>query len=124
MLSLESPALLSSDITTNHSSLAIEVLGNLLERGVLGLNVVLPDDSQLDGEPAAVDDVVPPLDVLESDGVDVLIEEEGDVDHEEDHGHTLGTNVVRQNLDAVSDEETGPGQVVEDVVDEDHDDYL
>jgi len=98
------------------------VLCNLLERGVLGLDVEEVDDGQLDSEPAAVDDVVLPLDGVEGDGVDVLVEEEGNVDHEEDDGHALGADVVGQDLDRVADQQAGPGQVVEDVVDEDHGD--
>lgn len=100
--------------------LAIEVLGNLLERSVAGLDVEEVDNDELDSDPDVVDNVVLPGDVLERNRVDVLVEEEGDVNHQEHGGHTLGAEAVRQNLSGVTDEKTRPGHVVEDVVDEDH----
>ena len=132
-------ALLGRISTTNHSRLAIKVACNLLERGVAGLDVEHVDDDELDGEPDAVDDVVLPADVADGDGVDVLVEENwviecqrlidafyvGEkptrkVDAKENDRHALGADVVRQNLDCVTNQEARPSQVVEDVVDEYH----
>lgn len=42
--------------------------------------------------------------MLQCDRVDVLIEEQRDVDHQEHDGQTLGTNAVWQDLCSVADE--------------------
>lgn len=78
-----------SSITANKSRVAIEVLGDLLERCVLRFNKELPHDDQLEGDPAHVDNIVLPTDGAECDGVDVLIEPQRHVDEEEHHGQTL-----------------------------------
>jgi hypothetical protein len=52
------------------------VLGDLLEGSVAGLDVEEVDSGQLDGEPYAVEDVVFPSEVVECDGIDVLVEED------------------------------------------------
>jgi hypothetical protein len=49
------------------------VLGNLLEGSVAGLDVEEVDDDELDRKPDVVHDVVFPLDVTQSDGVDILV---------------------------------------------------
>jgi hypothetical protein len=49
------------------------VLGNLLEGSVAGLDVEEVDDHELDRKPDVVHDVVFPLDVTQSDGVDILV---------------------------------------------------
>jgi hypothetical protein len=118
-LGCQNLALLSSNGAAQNCLVSIEVLANLLKRSVAGFDVELPDDEELEGEPAAVDDVVLPLDGLEGNGVDVVVEEESEIDAQEHDSHTLGTDVVRQNLNRVSDQETREGDVVEDVVDED-----
>lgn len=56
-----------------HTHFAIKVLGNLLERSVTGLDVEEVHDNELDNDPDIVHDVVLPSDVLEGDGVDVLV---------------------------------------------------
>lgn len=112
--------LLCGSSTADNSGIAVEVLGNLLEWGVAGLDVELPDNGKLDGQPTAVDNVVLPADVAEGHRVDVLVEEESEIDAEEHGGHTLGANIVWQDFDRVSDEQAGVGHVVEHVVDEDH----
>ncbi len=58
--------------------LAIEERSGLLQREAPGLDNEEVAESELEGEPAAVDDVVLPSDVAEGDGVDVLVEDEGD----------------------------------------------
>ena len=52
---------------------AVEVLGNLLKGSVAGLDVEEVHDNELDHNPDVVHDVVLPSDVLQSDGVDVLV---------------------------------------------------
>jgi hypothetical protein len=130
--------LLGSRSASNNSRVAIEVLGNLLERSVSGLDVEFPDDSKFDGKPDTlgsgqqetyegcvygrtyVDDVVLPTDVSKGDRVDIVVEEQSQINHQEHDSNTLGTDMVRKNLDGVTDQETRPGRVVEDVVEEDH----
>jgi len=114
----ELQTLLSSSSTTNDGVFTVEMLRHFLERSIPCFNVEEVDDSEFDGQPAGVDDVVVPSDSAESDGVDVGVEEEGQVDGQEDDGETLGTDGVRENLGSVTDEKTGPSQVVEEVVDE------
>jgi len=52
---------------------AVEVLSNLLERSVAGLDVEEVHDNELEHDPDVVHDVVLPSDVLQSYGVDVLV---------------------------------------------------
>lgn len=78
------------------------------------------DNDQLNGYPDAVEDVVFPAEVLETDGVDILVEDQCDLDTQVHQHETLSTDVVRQNLDGVGNQKTGPGKVVGSVVDEDH----
>jgi hypothetical protein len=61
---------------TDDGFVAVEVLGDLLEGSVAGLDVEEVDSGQLDGEPYAVEDVVFPSEVVECDGIDVLVEED------------------------------------------------
>lgn len=56
-----------------YTHFAIKVLGNLLERSVPGLDVEEVHDEELDDDPDVVHDVVLPADVLEGNGVDVLV---------------------------------------------------
>ena len=118
-LLLELAALLGRDVTTEQGGIAVEVLGDFLERGVAGLDVEAVDDDELDEEPDVVDDVVLPAEGVERDGVDVAVEEEGQVDTQEHDGDALGADAVGQDLDTVADQQSRPGRVVEDVVDED-----
>ena len=53
--------------------LAVKVLGNLLKRSVASLDVEEVHNDELEHDPNVVHDVVLPSDVLESDGVDVLV---------------------------------------------------
>lgn len=62
--------------TTDNGVGAVKVLCNLLEGRVLDLDIKHIHDKQLEGDPAVVDDVVFPADCAESDGVDVLVEED------------------------------------------------
>lgn len=119
---LDDAALLSSGVSTNQSSITIEVASNFLKRRVLRLNVEEIDDDKFEREPDAVDNVVLPGNVVQSNGVDVGVEEQRKVDAGEHVAHGLGTDGVRQNLNSVTDQETRPSDVVEGVVEEDHED--
>ena len=72
-LVLDNAALLGGSSSTNRSSITVKVASNFFKRGVLGLNVEEVDDDEFETEPDAVDNVVLPLDVAQSDGVDVLV---------------------------------------------------
>lgn len=80
------------------------------------LDQVEVDEDDLEEQEDTVDDVVLPLDGTESDGVDVLVEDEGDVDGQVHDDQTLGSDSEGQDLDGVGDEQGGHGQVVEGVV--------
>lgn len=114
---------LGRGISASHNSIvSVKVLGDFLEWRLSGLDVEEPNDRKLNSQPAAVEDVVFPADVLEGNWVNVLIEEEGQVDAEEHDGETLGSDIVRENFGRVSEKETGPGAVVSEIVQEDHGD--
>jgi len=101
------------------SIFTIEQDGGFLESAVLGLNDEEVAEDQLEGDPDDVDDVVLPADVRKGDGVDILVEDEGQGDGEVEDVEALGTDVVGQNLDGVGDDERREGNVVETVVQED-----
>jgi len=69
-------SLLGCGGTANYGLVAVEVLGDFLEGGVACFDVEEVDDGEFDGEPDAVEDVVFPAEVVEGDGVDVLVEED------------------------------------------------
>lgn len=102
----KSSTLFSSGTTSNNGCITIEVLGNFLESCVSGLNVEEVHDRKFDSEPAAVENVVLPPNVIECNRVDVGVEEESNIDTEEHDCHALGTDVVWQNFDSVTDKET------------------
>ncbi len=70
--------LLRRSTTANDGLVAIEVLGDFLERRVARLDVKEIDDCELDAEPNAVEDVIFPGQGVEGDGIDVLVEENCD----------------------------------------------
>lgn len=111
--------LVGGSTTSQQGIFSVEMLGNFFQRSVSRLDVEDVDHDKFDGEPDAVDNVVLPADVSQGDWVDVLVEEEGGVDHEEHDGHTLSTDVVREDFDGVANQHTGPSPVVEEVVDVD-----
>lgn len=80
------------------------------------LDQVEVDEDDLEEQEDTVDDVVLPLDGTEGDGVDVLVEDEGDVDGQVHDDQTLGSDSEGQDLDGVGNEQRGHGQVVEGVV--------
>jgi len=82
------------------------------------------DNDQLKGEPAAVDNVESVLrhQLLKTDRVDVLVEDEGCLNEEALDHQTLGTNPVWKDFDGVGDQETVPCQRVRCAVEEDEGD--
>ena len=79
------------------------------------------DDPAFEAEEDAVDDVVAPLDGLEGDGVDVLVEEERAGDAVVEPGEALGAEAEGQDLRGVVGHEAGL-DVVEGAVQEGQDD--
>jgi len=87
-------------------------------RNIPSLDVEVVDEDQLEKNPAGVAGkqlpvlLVPAATLGDGNGVDVVVDGERDLDpqvHDED---TLGTKLVRQNLDGVGNQETGPGERV------------
>lgn len=131
----ENSSLLGRHISAKQSSLAIKVLDNLLKSCVLRLDVEEVYDTKFEGEPAIVNDVVFPAQVMKSNGVDVGVEEQRKIESKEHQSQTLKivsgyqwktieeaylcTKLVGQDLDSVTYKETRPGTIVEDVVDKD-----
>lgn len=126
-----------SDQRAENTYIAIEVFGNLLERGVAGLDVEDVDNNQLDCKPDVVHNVVFPVDVFHGDWVDILVavfrisinlpegmasdlQEQCNINHQEHESHAFRTNAVGQNLSRVANKQTRPSHVVEHVVEEDH----
>ena len=85
--------------------LAVEQRGRLLEREAPRLDDEDVQEGKLEGEPAAVEDVVLPLEAAERDRVDVLVEDDRDRDGEVEDVEALGTQAVGQDLDGVGDDE-------------------
>lgn len=132
--------LLGSALATDQGGVAIEVLGDFLEGSVLGLDVEEVDEGEFGAEPDAlhvfisiekqiilevrtyIDDVVLPANLVECNRVDIGVEEQRQVHHDEHVAHTLGAEREGQDFYSVADEETGPGEIVASVVEEDHGD--
>lgn len=98
--------------------LAVDGVGGLLEGHAVGLRVEEVDVGGLDGEPARVDNVHPPLDGGEADGVDKGVEGAAGAAHHEHCGHALAALQVGEDL---RDVQVGQGhhEVVHGVVDKD-----
>lgn len=95
---------------------------------VPSLDVEEVDPDELEQDPAAVAGEqlpvlpVPAAALGNGDGVDVVVDGQGDLDgqvHDED---TLGAELVGEDLDGVGDEEARPGEGVGDAVQPDEDD--
>lgn len=91
----------------------VEHSGSLFKRSTLGLHTEEEDVDDLEDEPDGVDEVVLPLEGSESDGVGVLIENDGGHDTEVHACETLGTNEEGQDLDGVGNEQWCVGNIVE-----------
>jgi len=63
------------------------------------------DVDKLEGEPYDVDEVVLPAELLEGNGVDVLVEDERKRNGEVEDDEALSTELVRENLDGVRDDQ-------------------
>lgn len=105
-----------SNCTTNHSVFTVEVLRDLLKGRVPSLNIEKVHDAELDKQPDAVDNVVPPRDVLQRNRVDELIEPQCRINHQEHDGQPLSTDRVWEDLSRVADQKPGPSHIVEHVV--------
>lgn len=74
----------------------------------------------------SVDEVELPgalAEVVESDGVGIGVEGQGSLNREVHDHETLGTQLVRQDFDGIADEQTGPGERVEDAENPNEDDH-
>ena len=60
------------------------------------------------------------MEVLETVGVDVLVDSQSDLDEQVHNHETLGTDLEGQDLNGVGDEQTGPGKRVGNREDPDH----
>jgi hypothetical protein len=65
------------------------MLDNLLQRSISRLDIELPHNEEFKQYPDAVEDVIFPLEMIEGDGIDVLIKEKGEIDCEPEDGGTL-----------------------------------
>ena len=96
--------------------------GNVFQRQrtilALGLNdgVVQPDEFK--AQPSCIDDLVFPTEFRESDGVDILIEHEREVDTFRRDKQSFGSDGKWQNLDSIRSQEWGHDDVVKGVVKE------
>jgi len=77
------PRLFIGDIASKKGRIAIEVLDNFLERRISCLNVELPDNSEFEGEPADIYDIVFPRQSAEGNWIDITIEEKCKVNSQE-----------------------------------------
>ena len=116
--------------------------GGLFEGSALGLDRIEVHEDGLEAVPDGVDDVVLPVEGIEGDGVDVLVEHEcgddGQAGEERaglattspkyplryilEEGHSLSTNLVGKDFQGVRDQDGVVGNGVEGVVQEDHGD--
>jgi len=110
----------------NLSTLTIEDLGEFLESGTAGLDVKEVDEEELEEVPKGVEHAEGPgllllLEVVPGDGVGVVTEHQGGLDGQVHDHDSLGSELVWENLESVGDEETGPGERVENTEEPDED---
>ena len=77
-------------MATQERLISIKELHNLFQRSISRFNPEEINNKKLKSKPDIVDNVIFPIDLIECDGIDVGVEEEGDVDTEEHQGETLG----------------------------------
>jgi hypothetical protein len=126
----------------NLGAIAVKDLGNLLESRTTGFYVEDRDEDEFDEDPALSGvslmihvkgrqrltysvygvELPPGVQVRESERVDVLVDGQGNLDEEVHDHQTLGTNLERQDLDSVGDEQTRPCERVTHREDPDHGD--
>lgn len=90
-----------------------------LKSPVLGLRNEQPDDKGLNRTPDGKDNVKPPLDILQSNGVGELVDHHSNRQGQIREGHSLGTDLEGQNLDGVQSLEGRDTEGVDGVEDED-----
>ncbi len=92
------------------------------------LYVVVVHPDQLEYNPTGIAGeqlpvlTVPAATLRDRDGVDVVVDRDGDLHRQVHDEYTLGTELVGQNLNRVGNEETRPGECVSDTVEPDEDD--
>lgn len=104
--------LVSGVAESTRGVLAIEQRRGFLEGKTPRLDDEEVAEDELEGDPAAVHNVVLPAELLERDGVDILVEDEGEGDGEVEDVETLGTEAVRKDLDGVGDDERSERKAV------------
>lgn len=72
----ELDALFGGSRAANDCILTVKVLGNLFQWRVPSLNVEEVDDDQFERQPDAVKDIILPTEIVEGNGIDVLVEED------------------------------------------------
>lgn len=102
--------------------LLLEQEGQLLESAPTGLREQEVDEDDLESEPEDVGKIVLPAGVLESDGVDIGVEEVGKTAKELEDGDTTGTGGVWEEFDEVCVGESIVGHVVTGGIGEDEED--
>jgi len=95
------PGRKATSVDLFNSILTIEQCGGLLQTEALCLDDEHVAEEQLEDEPTAVNDIVFPPDIAKSDGIDVLIEDEGEGNDEAEEGEALGTEGIWENLESV-----------------------
>jgi len=101
-----------------HGLLAVEQGGRLLQRAALGLDDEEVTVNELEADPAYIDDIILPSEFIQSDWVNVLVEDERKGDGKVEDRKALRANGVRQDLDGIRDNERGERNVVCSVVQE------
>lgn len=81
--------LLSRDIASKNRRVTIEMFHDLFQRSVPRLDIELPYNEEFKQDPYAVENVIFPLQMIEGNGIDVLVEEERKVDCEPEDSSTL-----------------------------------
>ena len=86
------------------SVVTIEQRCSLLKRETPSFDDKEVAERELERNPAAIDDVVLPPNVPQSDRVDVLVEDDRNGDDKVEHVEPFGTKAVWQDLDGISDD--------------------
>jgi len=108
-------------VNVGNSVLTVEDLGDFLKSGSLGFNVDEVDEDEFDTDPQGVEQGEVPVTwkLLPGDWVGLVTDGQDGLDGQVHDHETLGTETEWQDLDGVGDEETRPGDGVEDTEDPD-----
>ena len=90
----------------------VEQCGSLLQCPIFGLDDGIVKEDDLKGKEGDVNEVIPPTQHVESESVDVLIDDDREGYDEVEGGKTLGSQLVGQNLEGVGNDQRAEGQVV------------